>query len=591
MKNNHSLRYISLGAVFVILAFVIIARLVHIQIGPPQAEIEDYKLADGIARKTFTPARGQIYDRRGNLLAGGKQIYSVALNLNEVTNPETIATSVSIILGLDYDKIYALANQDLETAELTYITLDSFVTLEEFERLDTLQTQLFTDPENAGTSADGRRHSLAGLVFNARLDRRYPEGALASNVIGFVSMDGESNFGVEAGLENFLSGVEKSESYSLDPNRALELPNISPGASVILTIDRAMQSSVEEILDDAIEQTSSNAGAIIVMNPKTGEILAMASAPRMDLNEFWKFDDIFDKSTPFNKAIDAYEPGSIFKIITMVAGLDTGTVEPDTSYTVEESIKVGGAKVVNWDGRAWGPQTMTECMQHSLNVCLAWVAQQVGQTQFYEYIEAFGIGTPTGISLDNEPSGLIRFPHQMNWTESDLGRNAYGQSVSVTPLQMLRAISAIANDGVMVSPQILHAVVDQGYQYEIAPEMAGTPMSPDTAHEISEMLAESLVKEASSALLPNYRVAGKTGTASIPTINGYDPYLTNASFVGWGPVDDPQFMIYVWLEKPISSRWASVVAAPVFRHVAEKVVVLMEIPPDSVRMSMSVPGE
>jgi cell division protein FtsI/penicillin-binding protein 2 len=230
-------------------------------------------------------------------------------------------------------------------------------------------------------------------------------------------------------------------------------------------------------------------------------------------------------------------------------------------------------------------------MRHSLNVCLAWVAQQVGQSHFYDYIEAFGIGTPTGIVLDNEPKGLIRFPHHTGWTESDLGRNSFGQSVSVTPLQMLRAVSAVANDGIMVTPHILHAVIDHGYQYEIAPEMAGTPISVDTAHTLSEMLAESLVEEASTALLPNYRVAGKTGTASIPTANGYDPYLTNASFVGWGPVDDPQFMIYIWLEKPTSERWASIVAAPVFRQVAEKVVVLMDIPPDNVRMSMSILGE
>jgi cell division protein FtsI/penicillin-binding protein 2 len=348
-----------------------------------------------------------------------------------------------------------------------------------------------------------------------------------------------------------------------------------------------MQASVEGILDSTMSQTGSQAGTIIVMHPRTGEIMAMASWPRMDINQFGKYYQAYDKTLPFNKAIDTYEPGSIFKIITMAAGIDTGTVDPDTSYIVEASINIGGANVINWDGGAWGLQTMTGCMQHSLNVCLAWLAQQVGQTQFYEYVEAFGIGTPTGISLDNEPGGLIRLPHQSAWTESDLGRNAFGQSVSVTPLQMLRAFSAVANDGVMVRPRILHAVVDRGYQYKIAPEMAGTPISADTAHTLSEMLAVSLVGEASTAILPNYRVAGKTGTASIPTTYGYDPYLTNASFIGWGPVDDPQFMIYIWLEKPTSERWASIVAAPVFRQVAEQVVVLMDIPPDDVRLSMS----
>ena len=587
MKKKYSLRYISLGIIFVILAFAVISRLVQIQIGISHEEIETYKESDGIAREILIPARGQIFDRRGNLLAGGKQIFSVALNLNEVRNPETIATSVSIILGLDYDDIYKLASQDPKTAAITYITLDSFVTLEEFERLDALQTQLFVEPETSGTSADGKQHSLAGIVFEPRLDRRYPEGALASNIIGFINLIGDSTFGVEAGLDNLLSGVEKSESYSLDPNRALELPKVSPGASVILTIDRTMQASIEEILDAAINQTGSKAGTIIVMHPRTGEIMAMASWPRMDINQFGKYYQEYDKTLPFNKALDTYEPGSVFKIITMAAGIDTKTVNPDTSYVVEASINIGGANIINWDGGAWGPQTMTGCMQHSLNVCLAWLAQQVGQTKFYEYIEAFDIGTRTGISLDNEPRGLIRLPHQTAWTESDLGRNAYGQSVSVTPLQMLKAVSAVANDGVMVRPRILHAVVDRGIQYEISPELAGTPISTETAHILSEMLAVSLVDEASSALVPNYRVAGKTGTASIPTTYGYDPYLTNASFVGWGPVDDPQFMVYIWLEKPTSERWASIVAAPIFRQVAEQVIVLMDIPPDDVRLSMS----
>jgi len=230
---------------------------------------------------------------------------------------------------------------------------------------------------------------------------------------------------------------------------------------------------------------------------------------------------------------------------------------------------------------------MLGCMQHSLNVCLAWVASKTGAKTFYQYMDQFGIGHLTGVDLGGEVPGRLKHPGDGDWYEADLGTNAFGQGVSATPLQMISAISAVANDGKMITPHVVRAVIDKGHQYEVTPQVAGMPISAKTAKKLTDMLVVSLKQESSSALVPGYEVAGKTGTAEIPTVTGYTSGQTNASFVGWGPADDPKFVVYVWLEKPSTSPWGSVVAAPVFSQVVQRLVVLMDIPPDEVRTALT----
>ena len=198
-------------------------------------------------------------------------------------------------------------------------------------------------------------------------------------------------------------------------------------------------------------------------------------------------------------------------------------------------------------------------------------------------MEHFGLGHPTGIDLSGEAMGRLKIPGDSDWYPVDLGTNAFGQGITVTPLQMLMAVSSIANDGQMVTPHVVYAMLRDGYQYNVPSQYAGSPISGKTAHTLSEMLAISLEGESTSALLPGYRVAGKTGTAQIPREYGYDPNHTNVSFIGWGPLDDPHFMIYVWLQEPQTSIWSSETAAPVFSKVAEQTVIALNIPPDLVR--------
>ncbi|RME08290.1 MAG: penicillin-binding protein 2 [Anaerolineae bacterium] len=582
MNVRTALRFVITGALFLLGGVVIIARLVSLQVGGPGEQIREIEPLDGVEVAYLQPARGNIYDRDGYLLAGNQLIYEVSLELNAVQNPISIALAVSNVLGMDYSEVLRLASQDPETVENTHILLDYFVPYEQASRLIQLKekTDAAVDP---GSTPDGKKHSLRGLVISPRYDRSYPEGSLASNVLGIVLKDGSSVQGVEEKLQMLLSGQERQTRVSANPYQALNLPDTLHGADLVLTIDREIQAALEEVLDEHMGITGAKQGLIVVMDPRSGEILGMANAPRMDLSGDWDVEvQKFSDDRSFNMALDSYEPGSVFKIITMAAALDTGVVSPDTPFTDTGSLEVDGWTIRNWDGGAWGPQTMTTCMEHSLNVCLAWVAtEKLGQSRFYQYVRAFQFGTPTGIELANESSGYVRFDNHPDWHPIDLATNSYGQGIMVTPLQMLRAVSALPNQGRMITPHILKAVVSRSQQYEVTPQYAGQPISAETAATLTEMLATIVESESYTEMYPGYRVAGKTGTGTI-----YGTSLTNASFIGWGPVSDPRFMVYVWLHKPTTSPWASLMAAPVFVDVVERLVVLMDIPPDDVRIQL-----
>jgi cell division protein FtsI/penicillin-binding protein 2 len=212
----------------------------------------------------------------------------------------------------------------------------------------------------------------------------------------------------------------------------------------------------------------------------------------------------------------------------------------------------------------------------------------MGNDLFYSYMQRFGLGHATGIDLAQETTGHLKLPGDSDWYPVDLGTNAFGQGVSATPIQMVMAASALANDGKMVYPHVLYAQIQDGKQINTKTQVVGTPISAATAKTETNMLANALEIESSTALISGYRIAGKTGTAQVPLpTGGYDPYNINASFIGWGPVDDPRFIVYVWLEKPQSNRAASVVAAPIFKQVVEKLIVLMNIPPDAVRLQLN----
>jgi cell division protein FtsI/penicillin-binding protein 2 len=588
MKPDLIWRYRFLGTFFSIIGFVIIGQMIRFQFDRDQAQkmAEQGKLHQG-GYQTYYPARGLILDRSGNLLAGNEMVYEVGVIIEQVKNPHTIALTLNVVLGLDYAEVIS-AIENPPKPDLIYLVLDDFVSKEKIERLK-LYREDIVDAYGVGNKEGGP--SLSGLIYTPHLQRIYPEKELASNLIGFVGRDDQGKargyYGVEAQYDSSLAGMPIRIWVPNDPRLVEELPEIPEGNTLILTIDREIQLSVEKILDDELDTSGAESGTIVVMVPKTGEILALASTPRLDLNKYWKYDQVFKKGAPFDRGVSAaYEPGSVFKVLTMAAALDSGAVKPKTEFLDTGVIEVGGATIYNWNQGAWGPQNMQGCLQHSLNVCLAWVATQVGVKDFYSYMQAFGIGHVTNVDLAGEVSGRLKMPGDADWYEADLGTNAFGQGVAATPIQMASSISALANHGEMMVPHIVKAFIANGHQYEYESRIASTPISASTAITISEMLAKSLESEASVALIDGYRVAGKTGTAEIPTPYGYTSNVTNASFVGWGPVDDPQFLVFIWLEKPQTSIWGSEVAAPIFPKIVERLVVLLNIPPDRQRRAL-----
>jgi cell division protein FtsI/penicillin-binding protein 2 len=578
----------SAGFLFGMMALLILLQLLRIQTNV-NAQILSEQAGErfGYERRRIIPERGAIYDRWGHLLAGNQQVYEVGVALNEVRDPQTIAMVTASLLGLNQADVFAMVSLPYIQGQQEYVVLKDFVSAETIQQLEDLQDQYANAQPHKGQTAP----NLNGLHWVGYLQRNYPENSLASNILGFYSfrdrVNGTGYFGVEEKYNELLSGVPLDVILPVDPKEITEVPSVDPGASLVLTIDREVQASVERILDDAVEQNGAVSGTIIVLNPRNNEILAMATTPRLNPNEYWDYAEIFPGSTPYNRAISqTYEPGSTFKVITMASALDAGVVTPETNFLDTGAITVGGITIHNWDGGAWGWQTMTGCMQHSLNVCLSWVATELGPTRFYDYLKAFGIGHRTNIDLAGEKIWPLSLPGDSNWYQVNLATNSFGQGVAVTPLQMAVSISAVANDGNIMAPHIVKAIIQDGKQRDVRPMIIGNPISAQTAHTLSEMLATSLEEESSNALVEGYRIAGKTGTAEIPSPQGYLSDATNASFVGWGPVDDPQFLVYVWLEKPASSPWGSVVAAPVFRDVVKELVVLLNIPPDSIRQQI-----
>ena len=412
------------------------------------------------------------------------------------------------------------------------------------------------------------------------------------HVLGYVDYDGQGNGGVEAWWDTTLAGQAVLREYDYAPVIPRNEVAAREGADLVLTIDRSIQATVERHLQEAIREYGAKGGEIVVMNPKTGEILAMADTNCYDPYTYFEIpaeqNDIFN-----NPAItNMYEPGSVMKLVTMAIGLDSGTVTPGTIYQDSGVIIRGGIQIQNAEQRAYGPIDMTGVLVNSVNTATAWVSTLVGPEKYYTYMDRFGFGHVTEIDIAQEASGYVSEPGNVAWTEASLATSGFGQGVSVTPLQMLVAISAIANGGQEMQPHVVREVRQaDGTIEKIEPQVISNPITQETAQIVTTMA----IKVAANYRLevPGYTIAGKTGTAQIPvvkevdgeTIGFYNPTDTIASFVGWLPADDPAFSVIVKLDVPTVSEWGSETAAPAFVKLAKELVVLLDVPPDSVRLA------
>jgi cell division protein FtsI/penicillin-binding protein 2 len=593
MNDSHHMRYSLLGILLSALPVMIIFRLLILQT-PFYQDVYKPSAPEYVRRDQ--PVRGVIVDRHGNMMASNQRIYEIGVALDQLNNIEAVSLTLSLALKKPAAEFMTkietqIAENSLKPDKkdhVRYMVIERFAPREAAAEIEKAQ-------EFAKNAKDPRdRYSLNGLYTVMRLDRSYPNHELGANILGFVGFHEKRRepvgyHGVEGFYNDMLGGKVVTRRIARLPNLVSDYNIIPEGVGLVLTIDLEIQAMLEAVLDKNVDYTGSKAGTILVMNPQNGEILGMAVTTRSDPNRYEYMADSFKKDEPYNRVVSlAYEPGSVFKVLTVAAAIDSGAVTPDFSYVDEGVLEYAGLYIYNWNRGAWGPQGLLGCLQHSLNVCLATLSTKyLGNETFYQYMRAFGIGRPTGVDLAGENPGVLKTPYEGPWYEGDLATNSFGQGLTTTPLQMAQAVAAIANDGVMMAPHVVKSIVQQGYINDIEPREAGMPIKPETARYMKELMAKSMELEASDALVPGYRVAGKTGTAEIPDVGGYHPFLTNASFVGFGPVDDPQFVVYIWLEEPRSSQWASEAAAPVFSEVVQKLVVLMDIPPDDIRRQLA----
>ncbi len=581
-----SWRFTIIAILATLAAGVIIVKFIYIQnMEVAQAILEDSKAYE-VETKLVYPNRGNIYDARGRLLAGNEITYEVGLDLVTIRQPETVAQALTDILGLDYEQMLTLAQTKPGNGNPYYRQVHGFATHEQFLQYQAL-VQKYKDMKLGRKET---RPSLVGLEWVAHNKRSYPETTTASNIIGFYKYldrtEGTGYYGVEETYNTLLAGTPQIVDIVMNPQVLSMLEDIPSGADLELTFVREIQAMAEEELDAAIEWSGAKGGSILIYNPKNGEIIAMANTPRLDLNEYWNYGELFPSPEPFNPTISKpYEPGSVFKTITVAIALDSGAIAYDQIYDDPGTYTIGGHTIRNWDYGAYGEVSITDCMRHSLNTCMVWMAEEIGPDTFYAYLKAFGFDQKTGIDLGGETHFPLKVPGKGGWAEVDLATNAFGQGLSVTPIQMAMAVGALANEGKMYVPHVVKAVIIDGKRYEVDPVLAGTPVTADTARKVTEMLTETLMDESyEKAYIDGYTFAGKTGTGQIASDGGYTNPLTNTSFVGWGPSEDPQFVVYVWMQEPTLDIWGSQIAAPIFSRVVEKLVILLEIPPDNVRL-------
>lgn len=555
----------------ILASMVLLGRLAsfQFQIGMSQ-ETLDYLtgLRDTSYRRplVLAAARGNIYDRNGESLAVNTLEYQVSVNPPFVANPRELATRLSAILGLPELEVFEKVQSDQ-----AWVLIAPRVSAEVGQRVAQLREEM-----NIGDA----------IQMNPIPRRSYPQGVLASQVIGFVGGDFQGYYGIEGEYQSHLAGVERNRQVSNIPFEALEAADWSAdrGSDLVLTIDRDIQYVVQEELLRAISETGATQGCIIVMDPRNGDVLAMASHPLFDPNTYF---NIEDPSVLRNQCISSnYEPGSVMKVITMAAALDRGVITPDFTYTDQGLLEYGGVPIRNWNRAAYGSTDATGILVNSLNVGAATISTMMGNDAFYAELSEFGFGRLTGIDLQGEEAGIVYTPGDPEWSEANLATNSFGQGISVTPLQMLTAVNAIANNGLMMQPRVVHQIIDDGNVITAQPSALGRPISAEVAQTVSQMMVEVVRGGLDNAAgVPGFTVAGKTGTAEIPTPIGYEQGASITTFVGFLPADAPQISILIRLDRP-RDYWASSVVPPVFQRLASRLVILMSIPPDDVRYEL-----
>jgi cell division protein FtsI/penicillin-binding protein 2 len=559
MNNSQKRRLWIMVGVLGLVTVVIIYRLTFFQV------LQDEALAE-IGRSIHNqqviaqPERGIIYDRNMAVLAGNSNDYQIGVSPALVTEADLIATALSPVLQEPRHEILRTLQSDRP-----------------FELLAGR-----VSPEVADAI---RQLPYEGLQIDPLPRRVYPQGELLCHTLGYTDFAGVGGSGLEGYYQGELAGEAASATINISPLTAQESVIAREGADLVLTIDRSVQFVIEKHLAQAMIDYGSLSGTIIVMDPQTGAILAMASLPCYSPGKFFEADENLFSNPAVSRQ---YEPGSVMKLVTMAAALDSGTVNPQTTYYDAGVLELGGYPLYNWDRGAYGTVDMTTLLANSLNVGAATIATWMGPDNFYSYMQRFGFGRPTGIDLMAEAAGQLPLPGGADWTESNLGTNAFGQGLATTPLQMISAISALANDGYLMQPYLVQEIHSQSGDFTHEPTVLSRPVSELTANQLMAMSVNAVRLGIPDSLIEGYTIAGKSGTAQIPEGGIYHPDDTIASFVGWLPADDPAMVILVKLDRPSISPWGGTTAAPTFSAMAQELVALLGIPPDNIRLQGDV---
>lgn len=545
----------------------IIGRLFYIQV----LKHKDYlSLAKGqqVLFESINPNRGEIFARDKSdghyILATNKESNYVFASLEEISNQEETVEKLSKIINLEKDKI----SEAFKQQGSAFVLIKEDLTKEEKESIKNLK--------------------IKGIYLDDKILRYYPEGEFCSNILGFFGGEGIGQYGIEAFYDKELRGQEglirgekssKGDLVFFDSEKS-SLPE--EGFDLILNIDFYIQLKAEELLKKAKEDLDIENGQIIVQDPKTGKIIAIASLLNFNPNEYSKYDfSVFINSV----SQKIFEPGSVFKPLTMAIGLEEGKITPQTTYIDEGFVKVGPDKIYNYDKRVYGERTMTEVLEKSINTGAVFVEEQIPHDVFLAYIEKFGIFDKTNIDLQSEvfsKNEELKKGYELNFTTA-----AFGQGIEMTPIQLVRAFSVIANGGKLMKPYLVEKIIKKnGETIEIQSEIQNlSVISQNTASKITAMLV-SVVENGfgKKAKVQGYYIAGKTGTAQVSWSSlgiskaGYSD-KTVQSFIGFAPAFDPKFLILVKLDNP-KTKTAEYSAVPIFHDLAKYIVDYYQIPPD-----------
>jgi cell division protein FtsI (penicillin-binding protein 3) len=504
------------------------------------------------ASVTKPAGRGTIYDRGGVPLALGRPAMTVYVDPKQVDDPERVADAAESALGVDSDEL--LRSISDRSRRFVYVARQA-------------------DPDQAAALG---RQELPGVGFYPEELRIYPQGTIGSHLLGYAGIDNNGLAGVEKQLDPILSGRPGEETIVKDPSgRLIDVVRGSDarqGQDVHLTVDHVLQSRTEAVLDRVVRKWSAQSASAIVLDVRSGGVLAMANAPAFDANEFADVPASWSR----NRAVtDTFEPGSTFKVVTVAAALAERLVGPQTTFTLPPSITLYD-RTIHEDGRdQTETMSVSQILSRSSNVGSVKLAQALGEDNLDRWIRRFGFGRRTGIEFPGETGGIVH--QRKDWSGTTIGNVPIGQGIAVTPVQMAAAYGALANGGVWVQPHLVRSVSDD----EVPPPRRRRIVPRGVAEHVLRML-EGVVREGSGyrAAVPGYQVAGKTGTAEKPDARGYGTGRYVASFVGIVPASAPRLAILVLVDEPRGQYYGGMVAAPAFRELARFALQYLEIAPD-----------